>query len=634
MSGVDPQMEQDVEPGGRRPDRQKRKAERQDTQEHVVQASLPGRLAIDEDFWEPEQRRILLDLIREQVRNVSQRKVRASLVAHQTIVTCLRNPTYRLPKLDQSFFYRCLTGNAERDPLLKAVFLNEFWDWPEPRRMTHDRDALSYAAQEMLTVFNNNIKLPFLNRLKSFIKTWMRKEGISPDDVSVYDVLASILQWEENRSAPLPIRVQLFVILERFHLRALEGESYTARMLRYYHRILEFYRVWGLGTGFPLVPVYAIKSHFIGLTTGSLCGLIRDLKDVPSWIPTSCSIDEMANEHGEKIWRRVFDLDGLVRGRRFNRYIQTDGHTIIVHFVAKKEDIVERQRRAKKHKKDESDLMERVIGIDPGRVNMVSGVEMEGDACVRHFTLTRGTHYQGIRGSIQRRALWDIPLHGVFQRLARGSLRSSCPVKNFEYRRAILDNYDRLWNNKTSSKRGRDRLFVYSQKRSGLDRFFSNVRGDRSKPAPIVVYGGASVRANGKGEKLTVPVKRVLAACQRFFNVEIVNEYLTTKVCADCDGRLHPIKRRGESRAVRGLCWCSTCKVFVNRDRNAACNMCKLRSTGRRPHALRFGQAKVDMPTLPILPSRKQKQVLYKSAVSVYRKNRGFGHLECCRPVG
>ena len=623
------------DPRPSRPDVQKRKADRQELQEHTVQGSLPGRLADDEDFWTPEQRSVLLDLIREQVRNVSEMKVRASFVAHETILTCLRNPTrYKLPELEQSFFYQCLTVSSETktNSLVKDVAENEFWDYPEIPRMMHDRDALSYAAREMVTVFNNNIKLPFLGRLKGFIATWMRKEGISPDDVSPFDVLATILKWKEKQRPmdEFPQIVRTFIVKERVHLQKQKGEGKTHRNLRYYYRVLELYRSWGVGSGFPLVPVYAIKSHFIGLTTESLCGILRDLQkrtEGPSWLPEGLTIEKMAEIHGERIWRRMFTLDGLVRRRRFNRYIQTDGHTIIVHFVAKKADIEERQRRAKKHKRD-GNVVDHVLGFDPGRVNMVAGVEMRGEKVIRHVTLTRGSHYQALRGSIARRKRWDVPLLGVFARLGRGSLRSTCPVKNFEYRRAVIDNYTRLWDNKTSSKRGRERLFAFSKKRSGLDKFFSDLRGDRSQPAPRVVYGGASIRPNGKGEALTVPVKGVLASCKRFFNVEMVNEYLTTKTHAKCGVRMNPIKRRGESRAVRGLCWCPSCKVFVNRDGNAAENMCSLRATGRRPDHLKFGQAKVVMATLPLLPSRAEKQVKYKSAVSVFRKTGRFGFLE------
>ena len=610
-----------------RPDRQKRKAERLECQEHTVQGSLPGRLAVDEDFWTPEQHTALLDLVRQQGRNVSEMKVRASLLAREVIITCLRYPEqYRLPKLDQSFFNRCLIFDGSNEPIINDVITNEFFDYPNIPRMTSDREALSYAAQEMVTVFKNNIKLPFLGRIKDYISTWMRLNGISTADVPVYDVLASIMKWPENKKtrAVFPDVVKTFIASEQQHLRKRTGEEVLASKLRNYYRILEYYRETGAGKGFPLVPAYSIKSHFIGLTTQSLCGLLRDLPSNvrPDWIP-DCSIANMVQHHGEMVWRRTLTLDGLVRGREFNRYIQTDGHTIIVHFVAKKKDIEERQRRAKKHKKDGTGPS-RVIGIDPGRVNMVAAVEMVDGRVVRHATLTRGVHYQGLKGSIARRTRWDVPLLGVFSRLAKGSVRTTCPVKSFEYRRAILDNYSRLWDNKTSFKRGRDRLFAYSVKRRGMDKFFSDLRGDRTMPAPRVMYGAASIRPNGKGETLTVPVKGVLAACRRFFEVEMVNEYLTTKTHARCGGRMNPVKRRGESYAVRGVCWCPTCKQFVNRDRNAAENMCSLSAEGPRPSHLKFGQAKVVMATLPLLARKKEKRIEYNTNPRrVYRFAKG-----------
>ena len=49
-------------------------------------------------------------------------------------------------------------------------------------------------------------------------------------------------------------------------------------------------------------------------------------------------------------------------------------------------------------------------------------------------------------------------------------------------------------------------------------------------------------------------------------------------------------------RSIRGLFWCPTCNMFVNRDRNTCDNIHAVyMSEQERPYALRFGQPSVKM---------------------------------------
>ena len=87
----------------------------------------------------------------------------------------------------------------------------------------------------------------------------------------------------------------------------------------------------------------------------------------------------------------------------------------------------------------------------------------------------------------------------------------------------------------------------------------------------------------------------------------MIDEYNTTKVCADCDCRLHKvIKKKPEGlREVRGLRWCSStnCRTFKDRDLNASLNIlrCFLMKT-QRPKSLyrNYGSPKVAVKSFMI----------------------------------
>ena len=171
-------------------------------------------------------------------------------------------------------------------------------------------------------------------------------------------------------------------------------------------------------------------------------------------------------------------------------------------------------------------------------------------------------------------------------------------------------------------KRSRLRFGVYVGKQKCLDRFFENLRGATKHPC-VVAYGASSLKPGGKGE-MSVPVGRVLKTCQRYFQTSLVNEYLTTKKHHKCCGTMNPVCHKGveDPRAIRGLYWCPTCREFVNRDRNPCLNILKVFRAGEeRPGYLAFGQERVKMKTLALLPPPQKKNFKNKSAYPKPRKD-------------
>lgn len=136
-------------------------------------------------------------------------------------------------------------------------------------------------------------------------------------------------------------------------------------------------------------------------------------------------------------------------------------------------------------------------------------------------------------------------------------------------------------------KWSRERFRVYCLKRRTLDKFFSTMKGDIT---PVIAYGEAKFNPNGKNE-LSSPTTYLSRRCAKFYPVIMIDEYNTTKVCADCDSKLcKVVKRKAEgSREVRGLRWCCStkCRTFKDRDANASLNILRCFESGvHRPHSL------------------------------------------------
>ena len=117
------------------------------------------------------------------------------------------------------------------------------------------------------------------------------------------------------------------------------------------------------------------------------------------------------------------------------------------------------------------------------------------------------------------------------------------------------------------------------------DRFFARLKKDAD--GYKVAYGAAKFAPTGKGGQ-AVPTTSMAKACARFFEVTMVDEYRTSKVCSHCDQELNVICKGGKQ--VRGLrrCGSSVCRssCLKNRDLNAALNIARCAKEEERPQSL------------------------------------------------
>ena len=198
---------------------------------------------------------------------------------------------------------------------------------------------------------------------------------------------------------------------------------------------------------------------------------------------------------------------------------------------------------------------------------------------------------------------WEDALRDINDQLSTCSLRTSDSGLCSAYRRVYFQNYNRMWAVRFQKKQARERFHVFSTKRSLLDGFFmSFVKHDRRQP--VILYGASIGPSHGRGE-LSVPVKKVFAACKRFFPTIKVNEHLTTKCHSICGAITHPLKNRGETKKTHGVLYCPSCKLFVNRDRDASKSIRKIGLSTERPHEYALDRRYAVMQPLQVLPVKQ-----------------------------
>eukprot|EP00960_Hanusia_phi_P056115 763158-Hanusia_phi.AAC.5 len=230
----------------------------------------------------------------------------------------------------------------------------------------------------------------------------------------------------------------------------------------------------------------------------------------------------------------------------------------------------------------------RIIAIDPGRVNLIYGLENtpEGETLIIH-KCSRGQYYQESHINRNNRKIdhWKrsaTEVEHALQLLSRVSSKTAF-LHTFEEFLEVNMRYDAiLWSHFCKRRCGRVRLDNYIGKKRFVDKFFNSLWKKGEQDKPIIAYGGATFASTGRGEK-AVPVKWIKRECQRRYQTIDVDEYRTTKCCHRCGGILSSVWRRhrvsGEITSIRSLKRCESHRAccsrfrFVSRDKNAARNI-------------------------------------------------------------
>jgi hypothetical protein len=568
----------------KRPDLSTKGKQKKGTVERVIKKSLIGTL----------KKKRLYPVISDWVSNASKTMNRGSLLFNRFLIHCLSNnlelPDFSLEPMEdtttQNFFNHCFktgktgTRKTESKFEIQAVWSQYFKSFPSPITKTGDSRTVTWIAGNYNTMFNNSLEFNFESRQKRYIRHWLEQNNLSKN--WIHSIRCAVNGWN-CRTKP-PLETQEFILSQRQILVPPEGgisedwlKNNRNTILRYFWVILQYLETIDTAKKFTLAPIHSISSHFLMVDTLILFYMSREA----GIIPKSLKYEEFNSQRHDH-FRDIFKFKESGR-YRFSGKIQTDGVSICFHY---------RIPKSKKEETEEKTVeYSRMIGIDPGRSNLIFGVEKTKEG-LKTYRLTRNEYYcaTGMTKRNRQAFKWQQEIQEEEQVFSRVSPKTTNSVQWDSFLGDYISVYHRLWEAKTGKKWARARFRVFGLKKKVLDRFFNRMEGTVK---PKICFGAAKFKPNGRGE-LSAPTTSIFKACEKRFKVELIDEFRTTKICVDCEQSLHPVmvysKKQGKDKEIRGLrrCSSSVCSQtsYKNRDLNAALNILRCESSFPRPKTL------------------------------------------------
>jgi hypothetical protein len=589
-----------------RPDRKKKLEARLVNDETVVKCTLGKLLMCDAsdkaDFIDAIERRVFACSRRTHYASIALNLLVRKLVHQSESLEQLE-----IPDLTNSTFLRQLmlgTENAKVDHPSIATFFEEHPELlcDDPRHVD-DSNIYATAANKMAT----NLKTHLRTNLDRFMKKYLYRT-ISKSEA--LNVLIDIWGWKTAKSEDPKIRQEVVTekIKEIRSILKLDGETTidkawlkSVESLNQILKFIIFVNIQFEKEKKPLInilPINKIKMHYITIDSLTLFGILKELK----------YISGSKNPLGHDIWLGIFDFEKIIgKNKKFTFTVDTDGVAMTVHFwrlndekkknrelimKGRKEGNEEevKKRLKKTTKKEEKPNLEnkRIIGLDPGRSNIMTCVEIDKDGKQRKNVLTRRQYYNdsGLYKARTRTNKWNNDISIELTMLSQNSGKYVSLEKFMAYIEVKKTIDDKLWDEYRKRKWREQRFRLYGGKKRTFSRFFNKL----GNPSDIIIaYGSAKFAPGGKGE-ISVPTSRTFKECSYRFKTFVVDEFRSSKIYWKDDSVLQLIQRKDTGTTLRGLLWCNStnqhiCK-FVDRDVNGAMNILRCFVSTKRPTIL------------------------------------------------
>ena len=576
----------------KRPDVAAKQLLRKTHQETVVKSSLLNYLKGENEF-----KTAFISAIKNRVLSYSKRINMASLALADIIKKSYSQVEdvfdVVLPDIFEQTFIRQLMLGVEsttiKNGLSEYFIANPNYLRSDPRHY-YDRNIYSAGAKKYITNLKNSLIFNLEIRIKQYTKKYQKNYDL-PSEVRVA-MLYRIYGWKMPQDI-LKTELTSEIIDEcdfhRFILGLEEDEIIDPEkinlknILNYYVYLNRFYESID-EKQFNIIPICSVKLHYITIDKLVLYGILTETKTV------KCSredFESLALDHYHSILH-ILKLQG--KNNIFTGTIETDGIIMCTHFIKPKNT---------NNSSNEISILEtdRVIAIDPGRVNIFYGVENKTN---KIYKLTRRQYYKesGTDKAQHQSEIWQESIKQESILLSTVSIKGSNPIKHQEYMLTYLSIYDTLWTEYTKPRWSRQRFRLYGAKKRVFANFFNKIIKEDPKSKIIIAFGNAKFASGGKNEQ-SIPTSRAFKECASRFPCKLIDEFRTTRICYLDDSVLKKVAIKGaieKKNWLRGLLWCGSTKnsKFINRDFNGAMNILRC-ALGPRPLALQRlpNQAKI-----------------------------------------
>ena len=250
----------------------------------------------------------------------------------------------------------------------------------------------------------------------------------------------------------------------------------------------------------------------------------------------------------------------------------------------------------------------RVIGNDPGRVNLFYGAEKLENNSFKYYKLSRKQFYHesGVYKARTNSEKWNSKIQHSLDLLSFTDKKALSKKEFLKYTKVVLDNYETFWSHFCQKKWSRQRFKLYSGKQKCYANFFNSLKDETSNKELVIAYGDAGFASTCKNE-VSAPTTKIKTECRKRFKTVLIDEFRTSKIHSRTDTLLLKVKTE-ENKEVRGLLWCSSTidSKFVNRDKNAAENMERIFTLETRPLIMsREGEKFPETPPVKIIPNSR-----------------------------
>ena len=257
-------------------------------------------------------------------------------------------------------------------------------------------------------------------------------------------------------------------------------------------------------------------------------------------------------------------------------------------------------------------LPSKVVGLDPGKKNVVTMVDADGNvtkysARQRNFE-SKLTRFRTVLESEKKKAGIDKLESSLSQFFGKSNVASE--YEEYLVARATVENKLTRFYGKEKWRGFKFRIFCY---RRSSEHMLLNRIALKYGGRCVVKFGNWSRRSQMKGCQPT-PNLHLKKLISRRFRVDEVDEFRTSKICNLCMGSLKSYRTKSGRLSYSRLC-CETCggkgkkpsKRFVNRDVNAAMNILLCGTSAERPLALarQIGHSDAMDKSRPVAAGRK-----------------------------